>query len=66
MISTMRNLTNHGSTVGAMLASPVVGRIKPCEVYALFESITPCGDASVAPCMFNRGGIVNGERPEVE
>ena len=42
MISTMRNLTNHGSTVGAMLASPVVGRIKPCEVYALFESITPC------------------------
>jgi len=26
-----------------MLASPMVGRIMPCEVYALFESTTPRG-----------------------
>lgn len=39
----MLNLTNHGSTVGAMLASLVVGRIKHCEVFTSFESTTPCG-----------------------
>jgi hypothetical protein len=29
--------------VEATLASPVLGPILPCEMYAVFESTTPCG-----------------------
>ncbi len=48
MIITMLNRNNHGSTVGAMLASPVVGRIKLCKVYALRERMLERGKSKMA------------------